>query len=385
MKRMLPVMLILGFSLFVGAANSQAQWTPIKRLTWNNGTSYFPTIAADSSGNVHVVWSDDTPGNYEIFYGKSTDGGSTWMTTQRITWNNGDSLAPAIAVDSSGNPHVVWYDKTPGNYEIYYRKSTNGGSSWMTTQRISWNIGSTQYPAVAVDSSGSVHVVWYDDMPGNREIYYRKSTNGGSSWVTTQRITWNNGHSLSPDIAVDPSGNPHAVWHDSTPGNYEIFYRKSANGGSTWMTIQRISWNNAYSLCPAIAVDSSGNVHVVWYDSTPGNFTVYFRKSPNWGSTWMTTQRITWDNAFSGYPDIAVDSSGNVHMVWYGDKPGNYEIYYRKSTNGGSTWMASQRITWKDGTSALPDIAVDSSGNVHVVWDDDTTGNREIYYLKCVK
>jgi len=281
MKRMLPVMLILGFSLFVGAANSQAQWTPIKRLTWNNGTSYFPTIAADSSGNVHVVWSDDTPGNYEIFYGKSTDGGSTWMTTQRITWNNGDSLAPAIAVDSSGNPHVVWYDKTPGNYEIYYRKSTNGGSSWMTTQRI--------------------------------------------------------------------------------------------------------SWNNAYSLCPAIAVDSSGNVHVVWYDSTPGNFTVYFRKSPNWGSTWMTTQRITWDNAFSGYPDIAVDSSGNVHMVWYGDKPGNYEIYYRKSTNGGSTWMASQRITWKDGTSALPDIAVDSSGNVHVVWDDDTTGNREIYYLKCVK
>jgi len=30
--------------------------------------------------------------------------------------------ASAIAVDSFGNPHVVWQDDTPGNREIYYRK-----------------------------------------------------------------------------------------------------------------------------------------------------------------------------------------------------------------------------------------------------------------------
>jgi hypothetical protein len=28
----------------------------------------------------------------------------------------------AIAVDPSGNIHVVWYDDTPGDFEIYYKK-----------------------------------------------------------------------------------------------------------------------------------------------------------------------------------------------------------------------------------------------------------------------
>ncbi len=39
---------------------------------------------------------------------KSTDGGSPWMTSQRITWTSGPSEHPAVAVDSSGNVHVVW-------------------------------------------------------------------------------------------------------------------------------------------------------------------------------------------------------------------------------------------------------------------------------------
>jgi len=57
---------------------ARAQWTPAKRLTWNSGFSYFPTIAVDSTGNLHVVWQDDTPGNPEIFYKKGTDAGSVW-------------------------------------------------------------------------------------------------------------------------------------------------------------------------------------------------------------------------------------------------------------------------------------------------------------------
>ena len=46
----------------------------------------------------------------------------TWQATKRLTWNSGDSWYPAIATDSSGNIHVVWHDYTPGNREIYYKK-----------------------------------------------------------------------------------------------------------------------------------------------------------------------------------------------------------------------------------------------------------------------
>jgi hypothetical protein len=45
-----------------------------------------------------------------------------WATSRRLTWTSGHSVHPAIAADSFGNLHVVWPDWTPGKAEIYYRK-----------------------------------------------------------------------------------------------------------------------------------------------------------------------------------------------------------------------------------------------------------------------
>lgn len=49
------------------------------------------------------------------------DGGASWAT-KRLTWNSGQSSYVNICVDSSDNIHVVWNDDVPGNYEIYYKK-----------------------------------------------------------------------------------------------------------------------------------------------------------------------------------------------------------------------------------------------------------------------
>jgi hypothetical protein len=64
---------------------------------------------------------DRTPGNYEIFYKRSTNQGGTWKT-KRLTYNSGDSYDPGVAVYTYNNIHIVWEDDTPGNDEIYYRK-----------------------------------------------------------------------------------------------------------------------------------------------------------------------------------------------------------------------------------------------------------------------
>ena len=97
--------------------NAQAGWTS-QRLTWNSGDSKNPSIVVDSGKNVHLVWNDNTLCNNEIFYKKSTNGDSTWMT-KRLTWNSSRSISPDIAIDSGNAIHVVWYDEMPGNFEIY--------------------------------------------------------------------------------------------------------------------------------------------------------------------------------------------------------------------------------------------------------------------------
>jgi hypothetical protein len=61
-------LLTAALGLFLFAQTAYAGWTAAKRLTWTPGYSTLPDVAADSSGNFHMVWHDDTPGNYEIYY-----------------------------------------------------------------------------------------------------------------------------------------------------------------------------------------------------------------------------------------------------------------------------------------------------------------------------
>jgi len=224
------------------------------------------------------VWEDSTAGNSEIYYKRSTDGGSTWDATKRLTWNSGSSRYPAIAIDPNNNLHVVWHDNIPGNYEIYYKKSTDGGSTWGATKRLTMNSGDSNYPGIAIDSNNNIHVVWDDLTPGNYEIYYKRSTDGGSTWGGSQRITWNSGSSGITAIAIDSNNNLHMVWDDSTPSNWEIYYKSSSDGGSTWSAAKRLTWNSGSSYYPAIAIDSNNNLHMVWQDSTPGNSEIYYKK-----------------------------------------------------------------------------------------------------------
>ncbi len=375
-------MVIFGVGLLFIAQVARADWSTIKRLAWTSGNSFNPAIAVDSSGNPHVVWNDSTPGNYEVYYKKSSNGGTIWTTSQRLTFNSGISWSPAIAVGPSANLHLVWTDSTSENWESYYKKSSNGGISWTTSQRLTWNSGFSTYPSVAVDSSGNPHVVWEDSTPGNYEVYYKKSSNGGAVWTAGQKLTSTSGDSGIPAVAVDSSGNLHVVWTEETSGNAEIYYKKSSNGGTSWTTGQRLTWTSGYSTDPSVAVDSSGNLHVVWTDDTSGHDEIYYKKGSNGGAIWTAGQKLTSTSGASEIPSIAVDSSGDLHLVWGDDTPGNYEIYYKKGSNGGANWTASQRITWTMGFSGAPSIVIDPADNLHLVWYDSTPGNYEIYYRK---
>jgi len=364
-------------SILIFKPLSAQTWEEEKRLTWNSGESRLPAIATDSGNNIHLVWYDDTPGNNEVFYKKSTDGGLHWIT-KRLTWNSGTSAIPSIATDSGNNIHMVWEDESPGNFEVFYRKSTNGGASW-TTKRLTWNSGNSFNPVIATDSGNNIHVVWEDDNSGNFEIYYKSSTNGGVNW-TTKRLTWNSGNSRIPAMAKDSSDNIHVIWGDDTPGSYEVFHKKSTDGGLTWVT-KRLTWNSGHSWFPSIDCDSSGNIFLVWHDSNPGNYDIYFKKSTDAGSTWSEAKRITWTTGMSWKPEISTDSSDNIHVVWGDDSTGTSKVYYKRSTDGGMSW-ATRMLTLNPGESASPKIATDFNDDIHVVWVDGNPGNYEIFYKK---
>ena len=96
----------------------EAVWTT-KRLTYNSEFSGFPAIAVDES-DIYGVYEDYTPGDGEIYFRKSTDGGAVWQSIQMITNTSGISENPQIALNSV-NIYIVYADHTPGNAEIYLK------------------------------------------------------------------------------------------------------------------------------------------------------------------------------------------------------------------------------------------------------------------------
>ncbi|OGW52013.1 MAG: hypothetical protein A2Y81_04805, partial [Nitrospirae bacterium RBG_13_43_8] len=351
----------------VRGGNLRYTWTT-KRLTWN-GFAYDPAVAVDGP-NIYVVWK----GVGGICFKRSNDGGVTWTTREKLT-NTGYSFFPAIAVDGP-NIYVVWQNFTPENTEIYFKRSDDGGVTWTTTTNLSNNSSSSGYPAIAVDGS-NIYVVWQNFTPESTEIYFKKSNNGGVTWTTTKRLTNNVGDSAYPAIAVNNS-NIYVVWHDLTSGNYEIYFKKSNNGGVTWTTNKRLTQDTGDSQFPAIAVNGS-NVYIVWHSGVG----IYFKKSDDEGVTWTADKELTNNAGYSVSPVIAVDGS-NIYVVWQDFTPGNWEIYFKWSEDEGSTWT-TRRLTKNEGSSVNPAIAVDGS-NIYVVWMDNIPDplHYEIYFKKGV-
>jgi len=370
--------------LLVISSSLIAQWSSDVRLTNNGANSYTSWNSQRSiavSGNyVHVVWHDERDGNSEIYYKRSTDNGVTWGNDTRMTNNTGFSGFPSVT--AIGNyVYIVWLDNAlDNNYEIYCYYSTNNGTSWSSFIRLTNNSASSEYPCVS--ASGSyVHVVWHDNRDGNYEIYYKRSTDNGVTWGNDTRMTNNSGASEFPSIAT-LLNYVYIVWQDNTlDNNTEIYCYYSTNNGTSWSSFIRLTNNPAASERPCVSA-AGNDVHVVWHDKRDGTYEeIYYKRSTNNGVNWGSDTRMTNNSAFSTFPSIV--ALGNyVGLVWEDNSvDNNYEIYHYFSYDRGTTWSNYVRLTNNPFSSVDPHIAAFGSG-VHVVWRDDRDGNNEIYYKR---
>ncbi|MFQ6055786.1 MAG: hypothetical protein ACE5J3_07375, partial [Methanosarcinales archaeon] len=160
---------------------------------------------------------------------------------------------------------------------------------------------------------------------------------------------------------------------------------------------------------PRKAIDSRGNVHLVWMSNRDGPWEIYYKEITKNGLVLVNDTRIS-DmvcNSSSVYPSIAIDSEDYSHVVWANNRNGTWEIYYSKV----APWLELTEIpnNWPDLTvpdiriSTIcahdsgrvvfpevddknatyiehPDIDVDSQDNVHIVWSDKRDGQWEVYY-----
>ncbi len=363
---------------------SYSQWQPEVRLTNDPAITYNSFTGARSiavSGSyVHTTFTDNRSGNFDVYYKRSIDGGATFEADMQLTFDTLNSHNSAIAVSGS-NVYIVWYDSRDGNTELYYKLSNDNGFAWTADTRLTNNSGKSWHPSVTVNGS-VVQIVWHDDTPGNNEIFYKRSNDGGNTWTTDMRLSNTAGSSNMPGIAVSGS-NVHVSWYDSTNGNWEIYYKRSTNGGTSWGADTRLT-NNAYSsFYPTIAVSGS-TVHIAWTDNRNGPLSILYKRSTNGGTSWGSDVSMVKHNQYSLFPSLAVNGS-TVHLVFQ-NLSNNLDICYKKSTNSGATWGSGTwgtqvQLTNNASDSQIPSIAV-SGPDIHIFFRDNRDGNNEMYYKR---
>jgi hypothetical protein len=350
-------------------ADSGLDFKKIKNLSKNDATSFGPQITV-SGKNVYVVWPDNTPVLPDIFFKRSTDGGKTFGKTINLSNSPIESFIPRIAV-SGKNVYVVWQEGLlEGPSDVSFKRSTDGGKTFGKTINLSDNPkSSTNFPEISV-SGKNVYVVWDDDTPGNFDIFFRRSTDGGKTFGKTINLSNNDGNSEIPRIAVS-GRNVYVVWKDFTLGLEDIFFKRSTNKGDDFGKTINLSNNpEATSERPRIAV-SGRNVYVVWQDDTQGNGDIFFRRSTDGGKTFEKTKNLSNNAEGSLVPQI-VASGRNVYVVWEDFTPGNIDIFFRRSTDRGDDFDKTINLSNNDGFSFDVQIAISGRNNVYVVWDDDT-------------
>ncbi len=370
------------FSLFFcSPAAVHAQWEPDVRLTYNDSASNtdenLRCIAAVPGGTVHIVWYDKRDGNGEIYYKRSTDWGMTWAPDTRFTYQDSISAFPTIAATGS-DAHVVWEDaRDRHRREIYYKRSTDSGVTWTPDTRLTYNDTSEGFANVYV-LNADVHLIWTAFPIGKPEVYYKRSTDRGLTWTPEERLSNLPGDSWATGLSLSGT-NVHLIFHNWRNNNWEVYYRRSTDRGTSWSSEQRLSDSLNYSWYPTIA-GAGSNLFLVWGDCRDGNYEIYLKRSTDSGITWSPDTRLTDDPAMSEQPCITL-SGNNIHVVWVESRDGNYEIYYKRSTDDGATWSSDARLTNATNSSLGASISAADSV-VHVLWNDLRDGNYEIYYKR---
>ena len=344
-------------------------FTPQTRLGFDVGDQWEPSIAADQSGRVYMLYAqyEGVPGcpacsNPAQILQISNDRGSMWGSPFVIYpagATTGGQWDSQIVVDPVDGETVYASFMQNNKSDIIVAKSIDFGATWTYVIADATN-AATDKPIMAVRGQ-DVYVVYTHAQT----TYAAYSHNGGASFTEVKvskggKLGW----ALAGGGTVTPNGDVFFSWagyegNGGASGNVNLYVSKSTNGGATWTT-KTIDISSSPPQCPefncgwaylgaqmVMASDNNGTLYLLWNagSTATGPERIYFAKSTNGGTTYTTKVDIS--TALAGthhaFPAIAALGNGDVRISWMDARAASggldrWNVYYRSSTNGGSTW-----------------------------------------------
>ena len=265
-----PVRLLLAVALLLGGALTFAAPAPVQAQSsgdfWgeainlsHSGSAEAPVMALGPAGELQVFW-----------------------------WDRFDGLLTAL----NAGPGQQWSLPQPAPLGLVQVVGEGEEATTVTTPL-------TAMPQLLPDGNGRVHAWWLGPSAGGtgmRPLWHSVLRVGQTTWATPDTVAES---ALAWQMAPAPDGSLHLVYlRPVNTANFPsgIYYKRSTDGGTTWSSPSLIASSLYFRLLDTatarLAVQAVGNeVFIAWDDPRPAR-TVLVR-SADGGVTWSPPEPLT--------------------------------------------------------------------------------------------
>lgn len=374
------------------------------------------SMAISDNGIIFVGWKNSEThngGGVRVSMVKSFDGGETWTSPYNMPMFEGRSTGQS-------DPWLYWYNGTiyyayleyendvDGLTQITVAKSDDDGEIWTLVNATNATYFADKETFV-VGENNTIYVA-YDDvdtsLSGNATVRVSRSLDGGYNYQDNSSLG-EDADFVGPYITLNQTGDIFIAWSwlPETGGN--LYFTKSQNGGQSFDQPQLINQDGNFCMfevvggypskatLPVIEFDQNNRLYIIWadkFDQQGDTWDIYLRYSDNFGRTW--SDRIRVNPSLTGNqwnPDVTIDESGRLHIVYYSEQGGRYRPYYR-TLNFTGTYrnevVFSEEIpitqSFSSNYFSRPGeyftIQLDNNNIPHIAWSDARNNEMDIYY-----
>jgi hypothetical protein len=245
------------------------------------GDQRHPSLDADQSGNVVVVWESQNgfgSADWTIFAKRfSAAGAPIGGDIQVSQTTSGQQHRPSVAVDPLGNFVVAW--EAPGRdgsgYAVLARRFDAAGNplgdEFLAHQT---TVGNQERPWVDRDAQGNFVVTWQGDGPSGTPagVFARRFNAAGGALtnelrVSTSGLWFSDGFGVfrGPVVALAPDGRFVVVWQSGHEGRWVVYgQRHAADGQKVGAEFRLGAVVAGHQTQPAVTMQPSGGFVAVW-------------------------------------------------------------------------------------------------------------------------
>lgn len=293
----------------------------------------YHTVAANAGGDFVVTWS----GMFDcIFFQRYDVTGTALGTETVVTAHCGapDLSAPGIAMSDSGWFEIfciVGYPYTPGLDDCVVGQCFDDGGNPIGSDWSLFCDTLLAFPIVTGKGDGDYAVLWWYGGSGDL-LQMLTGSVGGSKNPVVPIDTIGLGYF---DAAIDSSGNVVVVWREGYEDGYALKAQRYDFEGNRIGPKLIIKEETVWELeHPAVAMLDNGDFLVVWDEEHPSTYSyIYARRYYHKYGVLFPEVQINEPNTYKqNYPDVASAPDGRFIITWASDlnDGGDYNVCARE-------------------------------------------------------